>query len=110
MASYLLLRASSCLIRDGKSDLLDETRRIEQLRCRGGNNDVATLAPSLADCWPPVHAAAKVLATSTTVSDQFAALLESLDAIAGVIQAGSHLDEPSRTEVRPGEFLFARPA
>ena len=46
--------------------------------------------------FEPVHAAAKVLATSTTVSDQFAALLESLDAIAGVIQAA--VDQPA---IRP---------
>ena len=46
--------------------------------------------------FEPVHAAAKVPATSTNVSDQFAALLESLDAIAGVIQAA--VDQPA---IRP---------
>ena len=49
--------------------------------------------------FEPVHAAAKVLATSTTVSDQFAALLESLDAIAGVIQAA--VDQPAIRPVSP---------
>lgn len=46
--------------------------------------------------FEPVHAAAKVPVTSTNVSDQFAALLESLDAIAGVIQAA--VDQPA---IRP---------
>ena len=49
--------------------------------------------------FEPVHAAAKVLATSTNVSDQFAALLESLDAIAGVIQAA--VDQPAIRPVSP---------
>lgn len=49
--------------------------------------------------FEPVHAAAKVPATSTNVSDQFAALLESLDAIAGVIQAA--VDQPAIRPVSP---------
>ncbi|MBS0158153.1 MAG: HD domain-containing protein [Nitrospira sp.] len=49
--------------------------------------------------FEPVHVAAKVPATSTNVSDQFAALLESLDAIAGVIQAA--VDQPAIRPVSP---------
>jgi hypothetical protein len=49
--------------------------------------------------FEPVHAAAKVPVTSTNVSDQFAALLESLDAIAGVIQAA--VDQPAIRPVSP---------
>ena len=49
--------------------------------------------------FEPVHAAATVPVTSTNVSDQFAALLESLDAIAGVIQAA--VDQPAIRPVSP---------
>lgn len=43
--------------------------------------------------FEPVHPATPAPASATTVSDQFAALLESLDAIAGVIQAA--VDQPA---------------
>ena len=57
--------------------------------------------------FEPVHAAAKVPATSTNVSDQFAALLESLDAIAGVIQAA--VDQPAIRPVSPSVSSESEP-
>ncbi len=51
----------------------------------------------------PIQPATVAPAASTTVSDQFAALLESLDAIAGVIQAA--VDQPTIRQATPPAAL-----